>query len=336
MISFAYPFLLSLTLAVLPMLWLRPRRQAALGHSQVAMHKGLRYFALVGWIPTILFVLAWAALCVALARPLLPETVEKRSIQTRDFVIVTDISGSMFVPISDPSQQQFAGGQPGSTGPGSESRRLQRIDVAQEAIKVFVERRKGDRVALLVFDDDTYYHWPLTDDLKIIQRKSQLLNKRPGGGTNFEGPSDLYRGMGPLQAAINHFGEMGKARTKVLVMVTDGESIISARRFEELATQMEAIGVRIYVLGVGESWVNGSSMTMDLRRFVDRLAGTIIPVGDAVELRNAFDTIDKLEVSKVELEKQTSFKDIYHWFLLGSLALWLLYLASSALVREDV
>jgi len=336
MISFAYPLLLALTVAVVPMLWLLRRRQSALGHSQVDMHKGLRSFSLVGWLPTVFFALAWVALVAALARPLLPETVEKRSIQTRDFIVVTDISGSMWTPIGDPAQQQFAGGQPGSTGPGSDTRRLQRIDVAQEAIKVFVEHRKGDRVALLVFDDDTYYHWPLTDDLKIIQRKSQLLNKRPGGGTNFEGPSDSYRGIGPLQAAIDHFKEMGRAKTKVLVLVTDGESTISPKRFEELAEEMEALGVRIYVLGVGESWVNGSSMTMDLRRFVERLNGTILPVGDAVQLRNGFDTIDKLEVSKVELEKQTSFKDIYHLFLAASVGLWLLYLLSAALVRENV
>lgn len=334
MLSFAYPALLALTLAVVPLLWLKRRRQPALGHSQVDAHKDLRSFSALGWIPPLLFVLAWTALVIALARPLLPETKEKRSIQTRDFVVVTDISGSMFVPISDPAQTQFAGGQPGTAG-GDGQRRLQRIDVAQEAIKVFVERRKGDRVGLLVFDDDTYYHWPLTDDLKIIQRKSQLLNKRSGGGTNFDGPSESSRGTGPLQASIDHFKVMGQAKTKVLIMVTDGESNISAKRFEELAAEMEKLGVKIYVLGVGESWVNGSSMTMDLRRFVERLGGTVIPVGDAEQLRNAFGTIDKLEVSKVELEKQTSYKDIYHLFLGASAILWLIYLAASALFREN-
>jgi Ca-activated chloride channel homolog len=211
---------------------------------------------------------------------------------------------------------------------------LQRIDVAQETIKNFAERRKGDRVALLVFDDDTYYHWPLTTDLKIIERKSQLLNKRSGGGTNFDGPSESSRGMGPLQASINHFKELGQAKTKVLVMVTDGESNISPTRFEELASQMEAMGVKIYVLGIGESWVNNGSMTMDLRRFVDRLGGTVIPVGDAVQMRTAFDTIDKLELSKVELEKSVSYREIYHYFLVLSVALFLLYLGFTALTRE--
>jgi len=332
--SFAHPLLLALTLAVVPLLWLRRRRQSALGHSQVDAHKDLRSFSTLGWVPALVFVLAWTALCIALARPLLPETNEKRTIQTRDFVVSTDISGSMFTTINDPAQSTFAGGQPGSpTGDGN--RRLQRIDVAQEAIKVFVAQRKGDRVGLLVFDDDTYYHWPLTDDLKIIDRKGQLLNKRSGGGTNFEGPSDSYRGMGPLQASINHFKEMGKAKTKVMIMVTDGESSISPKRFEELAVQMEQLGVKIYVLGVGEGWVNNSSMTQDLRRFVERLNGTVIVVGDAQQMRDGFAKINELEVSAVTLEKSVSYKDIYFVFLAASAVLWLIYLASTALFREN-
>jgi len=307
-----------------------------MGHSQVDIHKSLRGTPVVTWVPTILFILAWAAMCIALARPLLPEVNEKRTIQTRDFVIATDISGSMFTTINDPSQTQFAGGQPGSPGATpTEPRRLQRIDVAQEAIKVFVERRNGDRVALLVFDDDTYYHWPLTDDLRIIKRKSQLLNKRSGGGTNFDGPSESSQGVGPLQASINHISEMGQARTKVLVLVTDGESNISPKRFEELATQMEALGIKIYILGVGESWTGNGQMTMDLRRFADRLGGTVIPVGDAVQMRTAFDTIDKLEVSKVQLEKSVSYKDIYYLFHAASVLLCLLYLAAIAILRQD-
>jgi len=337
MMTFAEPLFLGLTLAALPMLWLRRKAQNALGHSQVDTHNRLRRLPIIGWIPSLLFLLAWTALCVALARPLLPQENVKESIQTRDFVVATDISGSMWTPITDPAQQTLAGGQPGTPGTTTGAPpTVNRIDVAQASIKSFVERRKGDRVALLVFDDDTYYHWPLTTDLKIILRKSQLLNKRQGGGTNFDGPSEWSPGTGPLQAGINHFQEMGKAKTKVLVMVTDGESNISPQRFEELATQMEALGVHIYLLGIGESWTKGGSpMTADLTRFVDRLHGVVIPVGDAAQMRAAFDKIDQLEKSTVTLERSVSFKEIYQWFLALSVALWLLYLTATAIIREN-
>ena len=92
--SFAAPIFLALIVLVVPMLWLRRKRQAAVGHSQAGTAKDLRSMPVVGWVPRILFVLAWAALCVALARPMLPQVKERQSIQTRDFILATDISGS--------------------------------------------------------------------------------------------------------------------------------------------------------------------------------------------------------------------------------------------------
>lgn len=321
--SLTYPLVLLLVLLLIPMLWFKGRRQTALGHSHVEMSRGAHGSAFLSWLPNTLFALAFAALCIALARPVVPEVKVKQTIETRDFVVVCDISGSMFSSING-----FGNAPPGAPT-------VNRIDVAQDAIKSFVGHRKGDRVALLVFDDDTYYHWPLTNDLRIIERKSQRLNKRSGGGTNFDGPSGWITGIGPLQATIDHLKEMGKAKTKVLVMVTDGEANISPNRFEELASQFEALGIRMYVLGVGESWVNGNSSTLDLRRFVERLGGTVIAVNDAEQMKRGFDTIDKMELSKVEIEKNTSFKDVYHWFLVAATAIFVLYLALASLLREN-
>ncbi len=337
--TFAQPLFLVLALLAVPMLWLRRKRQAALGHSQVAEHKNLRSMPVIGWIAPLLFVLAWTALCVALARPLLPHVAEKRTIQTRDFIIAVDISGSMWTPLTDPAQATFAGGQSAAgttnTAPGDPAPAPQpptRIDAAEKAVKMFVARRQGDRVALFEFDTDTYYCWPLTDDLKIIQDKANLLNQTQGGGTNFEGPSQDNPGMGPLQAAINHFKKYGKARTKVLIMVTDGEDNISAQRMDELQAQMQAQGIRLYVLGVGDSWTSGQQV--DLRTFTERMGGIVIPVGDAAQMRAGMDKIDQLEKSTVTLEKQTSYTDIFYLFLGLSVVLWLFYFATSALIRE--
>jgi Ca-activated chloride channel family protein len=333
--SFAEPLFLVLTLLVVPMLWLRRKRQAAVGHSQAGQYRNLRSVPIVGWLPAVLFTLAWTAMCVALARPMLPHVNEKQSIQTRDVIITTDISASMWTQLSDPAQQQLAnsGQQAGGDASGQPPRQPMRIDAAVQAIKLFVARRQGDRVALFVFDTDTYYHWPLTADLKIILDKADLISKTMGGGTNFEGPSDGNPGMGPLQAAINHFKQYGKAKTKVLIMVTDGEDSISAKRMDELQAQMQAAGIRLYVLGVGDSWTNGSQP--DLKTFVERMGGVVIPVGDAAQMRAGMDKIDQLEKSTVSLEKQVSYKDIYQVFLGAGIVLWLLYLASAAFIRES-
>lgn len=329
--SFAEPLYLALTILVVPMLWLRRKRQSAVGHSQAETHKGMRSFFLFGWLPTIFLIAAWLALCAAMARPMLEEVTEKKSIQTRDFIVATDFSGSMWGMLQDPGQQNFAGG--GTTGGAQPPQQLRRIDAARQAIKTFVASRQGDRVALFVFDTDTYPLWPLSEDLKVINDKADLIGRTMGGGTNFEGPSRGNPGYGPLQSAINHFVKYGKSTTKVLIMVTDGEDSISAERAAELTAMLEKLGIKLYVLGVGESWTNGNQV--DLRTFTENLGGIVIPVGDAEQMRAGMNKIDQLEKSTVVLEKQVSHKPIYQVFLAASLAFWLLYLGTSALIRES-
>lgn len=329
--SFAFPQMMALMLALVPILWFATRRRKALGHSQVSMHSNLRRIPLIGWIPNLLLILFWTALCLTLSRPLLQEITEKEAVQTRDFVITTDISGSMSSAIQDPAQQAFAG----DSGETQNNQPPKRIQVAEKAIAQFIEMRKGDRVALMLFDDEVYYSWPLSADLKVISQKNTGISKYNGGGTNFDGPDGPNGRMGPIQGAINHFKDLGQAKSKVLIMVTDGESSISDQRFQELSQQLQDANIKIYVLGVGEGWVNNSSMTQPLRRLCETNGGLVIVVGDAQQMRDGFATIDQLEKSRIEVEKNVSFREVYHWFVIASVGLGLLFLIASALVRED-
>ncbi len=324
-ITFAYPQFLLLVLLVVPILWYAARRRKAVGHSHVGLHKNVRNVPLLGRLPTILLVAFWTLVCVALTRPQLTETGEKEVINTRDFVIATDISGSMSATISDPAQIDLAG----STSNG-QPRQVNRLMVAEKAIELFIRERQGDRVALFLFDDETYYSWPLSKDLKVIKLKNQGISRYSGGGTNFEGAK------GPIPAAIAHFKELGQAKTKILIMVTDGEDNISEDRFQELLQQMLDQGIKIYTLGIGDSWVTGSGFTQDLENLTKATGGKVIPVGNAEEMRSGFATINQLERSNVEIEKTVSYHDIYHYFLIAALVTAVLYLCSSVLVREDV
>lgn len=333
--SFAYPFLLALIVGIIPMLWLASRRRKTVGHSQVGLHRNVKSMPIFGWIPTVLLALTWVVLCVAISGPRLTEVTEKQTIQARDFVVVVDVSGSMSATLSDPAQQTFAGPTGGTNPSDPAARPPTRANAARQGVKLFVERRNGDRLALLLFDDDCYYVWPFTTDMTLIQKKLPLIDQYNGGGTNFGGPDPdrPWSKTGGIQGAINHFKELAASKTKVLIMVTDGEDSINPRRFDELTAQMKALGIKIYVLGVGEGWVSGGQN--DLRRFVEGLGGKVIPVGDAQQMRDGFETIDRLEKSTVEIDRIQGFREIYQYFLFAALALALLYKTSSAFVRED-
>lgn len=331
-LTFLYPWLLLLTAAVLPLLWLRRKRQSAIGHSQVGIHKNVKSVPIVGRLPAIMLTLSFVALMAALARPVLPEVNETRSIETRDIIIAVDISGSMTGSLPRPVQPPADGAAPSpGTGTDTTQQNYRRLDAARDAVVEFVQARPGDRLGVLVFDDASYWYWPLSDDHKIILRKAQIINSYTGGGTNFEGPSDRARGYGPFQSAIDHFREYGKARTKVLVLVTDGEDNISPKRQQEIAAQMEELGIKVYVLGVG--WTTGS--TNDLSQFAEKLGGKVYRVDDAGALQQSFADINALEKSRITVEKSVTYRDIYEYFVAAAVLFLALFLGSVVLTRED-
>jgi len=327
--TFANPYMLFLVAAILPVLWLASRRRKALGHSQLDIHANVKKVPFIGRIPVVLLVGFWVLLIIALARPQLPNVGEKEVFDARDVVIAADISGSMTSgKIQDPAQVQFVEGEGDKKPDGYKI-----IEVAEKAIDAFIELRQGDRVGLLLFDDEVYYSWPLSRDLRVIKYKNVGMSKYSGGGTNFDGDGKNSK-MGPIQASIEHFRELGQARSKILVMVTDGESSISDQRFTEIMSDFRELNIKLYILGVGDSWVKGGSSTQDLRKLTEASGGIVITVGDAEQMRQGLARIDELEKSQVYQEKSLSFLDIYQYFILAGIAAAILFLVGSAIVRE--
>ncbi len=346
MMNFANPYMLLLIPVALTLLVIAMRRRKAFGHSQIKTQKDLRTFSLTGYIPAALLSAFVVILGLALARPVVPEYHQYTVTQTRDFCLAVDISGSMTGTIVDPEQvaiakaaaeaAKAAGTTPDTATTAAEPKPLNRLNVAQSAVDDFVKQRAGDRVCLMYFDDDSYYSWPLTSDLNTILKRNKRTSGYSGGGTNFEGPTENDPKSGPIQAALNHFKEFGQAKTKIIIVVSDGESNISEKRYSELFTQMKNGGVKLYVLGIAEGWVNASSMTKDLRRLAEESGGAVMVVGNAADMRKGVEQINALEKSRVEIEKTTSYKDVYQIFLLIGLIVGLLYFVAASAVREDV
>ena len=350
-LNFLNPYLLLLVPAALAILVFAARRRKAFGHTQVSTQKNLRSLSIVGKLPIVFFGAFIALLLIALARPVVPETSTTQVKETRDFVIAVDISGSMTTAISDPNQLAIADtadqkpADPNSPADGTTTDASgnvkkpdpTRLRVAQKAIDLFVPQREGDRVGLLMFDDEAYYVWPLSADLQLILKRNRRTAGYSGGGTNFDGPDgSSYSKMGPIQAAINHFQEVSQAKTKVLIMVTDGESNISEARFNELLDQLKKANIRVYTLGVGEGWVGASSQTTDLRRLTESSGGKVMVVGDASQMKAGFDEINAMEKSKVETQVSVTHRDVFQVFLYAATAFGILYLLSAAFVREDI
>lgn len=331
-LQFAKPLMYLLVSAGLfaTLWWMYGRHRKSLAHSGLELHKNLKYVGFVGRAAIISMAIGWLLLSIGFVQPQLPQFGERRVELTRDFVIAIDISGSMdSIKLKNPYAPD-----------PEKAEQITAKLLAQLATRDFVQRRmdQKDRVGLFLFDDQVYYSWPLSTNLDVVLQKNDLTSTYSGGGTNFAGDG-ISEKMGPLQASHEHFLELGKAKSKVVIMVTDGIADISDRRMVELRELYMKQGYKIYVLGIGDEWVkeDGSSAN-DLRKFTESIPGSmVIGVGNAEQMKTGFELIDSLEKSSVEMQRgMVDPGNLYQYFVLAGLAFVLLGLFAMLVVKDDM
>ncbi len=327
----AHPYWL-LLISLLPLSWISLRRKGYLGHSSVRLARGVSGNHILHAVPAALLSAAFVLLVVGIARPQIPHYQTTRTIKTRDIVVAVDISGSMQTPFAGkvperqvkipeldkelpprpklPSLDRYAYQYQPDTPSGQ-----RRIDAARAAVLRFVENRyalkAGDRIGILAFDTSPHWRWPLTDDLKMIWRNGLYIDEGIGGGTNFG-----EAGPGPIDAAADHFEEMGKASTRVLIMVTDGEDQLDSYTLDRLAKVIKSHDIHFYVIGVGETLAR---QDVDIFRLTRMVGGQVYRVENAQDLSACFDSINQMEQSTVVVESKTvQQEEVFFYFAIAA------------------
>lgn len=284
MIRLANPFFLLIGVIFLALFF--KREVAFLGYSQLNLMQGGRGPGFWHHLPKFLMVLAIALMVLGFARPQWKSMINRKSFLARDILLVMDLSYSMDVRFE------------GSDGP-------RKIDVAKSAAAQFIEKRETDRIGLLVFGDETFGSWPLTRDLKLILKKVGRL------GSIFYGGTDLAK---PFMKAMDHFREMGQSEKRVLVYLSDGEAVIPSKVKGEIIARLRKMDIHLYLIGVQVE--NESS---DILEIVKEVRGRFIDVKSSAELHAAFEEIDRLEPSLVEVTVQGESRELYPVFILSAL-----------------
>lgn len=351
--AFLQPVWLLLVL-LLPLLWWKLRNRHYVGHSntQLLPHAGGIGSRIILAIPATLFSFAFVLMVIGLARPQESHIEGQEVIKTRDILMTTDISGSMGSPfggeipppekgnteldkelpaimkVRPPDKNGQFGNQNNQPQYGNAPVGQRRIDAAQAAIMRFIRNRfiaeQSDRIAIMSFDTEPHWSWPLTDDLKMIYRKGIFVDQGLGGGTNF---GDME--PGPIDAACQHFDERGKAATRVLIMITDGEDRISQSTYERLKKIMTDRGIRFYIIGVGETLARRD---VDIIRLATDVGGQVFRVENATDLAACFDTIDKMERSEIKVQTTIGFHDVFYRYVLVALVVFLLGALAEAFI----
>lgn len=284
------PWFLVLLLCVPLLLWrslsLRTPVRIPMPSNQHLRSAGQSLVSRAWWIPDALRMLAIAALVVGLARP---QWEEERAVEGEgiDIMLVLDMSISMnFVDSTEARIERLL-----NQGQEPENR----FEAARTSLKSFVTKRQGDRVGLVVFGDKAWLKYPLTLDYSRVNRTLDDL-VLDDGGPRLEGGGCSNRCTVTGEATTIGDGlaralarlERSKAKSRVIILVTDGEHnrgrITPQALVREIRDKPEYENVDIYTFLVGSS-EQAFQPHRDPRsgRPVRRRNGTrdYVPVGDA-------------------------------------------------------
>src|SRR5277367_1647682 len=230
MIRFLQPEWLWL-LALLPLvLLLRGRRGpvAAIEFSDVGLARevaGKSRSRVGGWL-WLFPVLAGALMIVGLARPQRAHSRTEVTANGIDIVLALDVSGSM-------QALDFQ----------VDNRRLNRIEVVKSVVSRFIEERPNDRIGIIAFAASPYLVSPLTLDHDWLL---QNLERVSTAAANDDGTA-----IGSAIAASVNRLRTTNAKSKVVVLLTDGMNNTGKISPLAAAEAAKALGVKIYTIGVG-------------------------------------------------------------------------------------
>lgn len=320
-IHFAAPIFLW-ALALLPILYLlrgRVGRAPALSFSSVAIARQTSRAVKHRWgqwLPLARTV-ALAAGIVALARPQTAHAHVETKASGVDLVLALDVSGSM-------SSLDF------QRGDKPESR----LDVVKSVVSDFVARRPNDRIAMIAFAGRPYLVSPLTLDHDWL---TQNLDRVRIGAVE-----DGTAIGSALAASVNRLRDE-PAKSKVVVLLTDGVNNSGSVQPELAAEAAKALGVRVYTIGVGVRGEAPMPVTNDdgsthlvmtkvdvdegtLRKIAGTTGGAYFRATDTDSLRDIYASIDKMEKTTHSTRSYETHEERFAWFLGPAAALFALEL----------
>lgn len=306
--TLAYPYFLLLLLLIPVLLWLRlfMLRKQSMQFSSSNVLKGLPKSWRIRLQPLIplFYTLGLTCLIVALARP--QNGLDDSRVRTEavDIILLMDLSRSM-----DTQDFQKFG------------RRMSRLEASKEVITRFLENRPNDRIGMVAFASVPYAIAPLTlDHGWLVQRMEGLHTGMLDGNRTAIGDG--------MMSAINRLQD-SEAKSKVIILLTDGANNAGTVSPENAAAVAEAVDVKVYTIGAGGArsgfFVQRQEVDEDtLKKIATTTQAKFYRAKDLETLESVYEEIDLLEKTEIEVERFTRFEEASKgWIIAGILLLGL-------------
>ncbi|MCB0760928.1 MAG: VWA domain-containing protein [Flavobacteriales bacterium] len=253
----------------------------------------------------------FALLILALARPQSATSHENLTREGIDIVLAMDLSASMLSKDFKPN----------------------RLDNSKEVAAEFVAERPYDRVGLVVYEGESFTEVPLTTDHRVVLEKlSQLRSGLVEGGTAI--------GMG-LATAVSRL-KNSEAKSKVIILLTDGVNNRGTIQPIDAARIAEAFGIRVYTIGVGSRGEAPTPVAIRpdgsyvyelrpveideevLEEIAKMTGGAYFRATSKEKLENIYDEIDTLEKTKFNVTQYQQHTEEFKPFLWWAIVLLLI------------
>ncbi len=274
-LSFEFPYVfLLLAIFILCAILCKPKSEAILfPHLDIFLKNSAKRAV---WIKVFKWI-AITATIIALASPITSDKLEVQNKEGYAIALLLDASGSM--------RHGFGGVYSGINDQS-------KFDVSIEMAQKFIEKRLDDQIGLVVFGNFAYVAAPLTYDKKILW---QMMGGLSAGiaGSNYTVINDA------LFQSAKLFKE-SKAKTKIAILLTDGQSRGDNVPFDVSMSLIKQYGVKVYTIGIGRK----NEFNEDHLKLISyKSDGQFFSATNKNALKEVYDKIDKLEKSKIESEK---------------------------------
>ena len=311
-ITFAKPELFYLLLGLIPMIvWYVLRQSKAKASIQISTIESLKKVPLT-WkhalrhAAFVLQIAVLALLITCLARPQSSDSWQNQTIEGIDIMIALDMSSSMLARDFQPD----------------------RLGAAKSVAIEFVSGRMFDRIGLVVFSAESFTQCPLTTDRAVL---INLFNNLESGlledGTAI--------GLG-LANAVSRLKD-SEAKSKVVILLTDGENNRGEIAPITAAEIAKTYGIRVYTIGVGSIGmapypiqtpfgiqIRDVEVKIDERtmtEIADITGGKYFRATDNKTLIAIYKEIDRLERTKIENKEFSKKNEEYRKYAIGALVL---------------
>ena len=327
MFRFEDPWVLILVAVVPLTYWLRRRGARRTGTLRFSALDTVRQTGtgIRIWLPRVPAMLGTAgviAVIVALARPQTEITSETVLTEGVDIIMVMDVSSSMLAEDLEPN----------------------RLEAAKGVAADFVGGRRNDRIGLVVFAGEAFTQAPLTLDYSVV--RSLMGELRVG---IIEDGTAVGMGLGTAVKRL----QASDAESKVVILLTDGRSNRGEIGPVTAARMAQALGVRVYTIGVGtrgdapvpvaDPLLGTRLVTMrvdidepTLQEIAELTGGRYFRATDNESLAAIYEEIDELERTEIEVENFTQYAERFGVVLAFALLLLLMEVGLSQTVLRKL